>query len=109
MLLEQRNSSSFDKWVKNHNEILETERLLCKKKGIMYADIYDFGIKYFSNISIVADFNRTLVKIEDDVLIQFNRVVEFKFGGINDEVIESHELGGKGMDICGSFIVQNSD
>ncbi len=108
MLLEQRDASNFDEWLKNHNDMLETERMLCKKEGVMYADIYDFGIKHFLNISVVADFYHTIVKIEDDVVIQFNRVEEFKFGGINDEVIESHELDGSGMDICGSFIVENS-
>ena len=109
MLIEQRDSSNIDEWVKNHNEILETERLICKNEGVMYADIYEFGIKCYLNISVNADFNRALVMIEGDVVIQFNQVEEFKFGGINDEVIESHELHSKGMDICGSFIVENSN
>jgi hypothetical protein len=45
---------------------------------------------------------------ENSVLFRFGGVVETHFGGINDEVLDAHPLYGKGMDVCGFFIVRNS-
>lgn len=104
---DERSVLNFEKSLKLWNEIIETERLICKKNGVEYAELYDFGIKVFTEIKLIANFNYAFVEI-GELKIKFVGVEELKLGGINDEVFESHAFKGKGMDLCGGFIINNS-
>ncbi len=46
--------------------------------------------------------------IAKTVVFRFDSPVETRMGGLNDEVIEAHSLFGKGLDVCGFFVVRNS-
>ena len=105
----ERLSTNFEKSMLLTSKILEVERRISDKKNDEFAQVFDFGIKYFNNIEVTSDFFNTVVKLENDISIKFIGTVELYFGGINDEVFESHQLFGKGMDICGSFKVINSN
>ena len=104
---EEKSALNFEERLKLWNEIITTERMICKEKEYEYAEPYDFGIKFFTEIKLKTDFNYTFVEI-DNLKIKFSGTEELKFGGINDEVFESHEFIGKGIDLCGSFIINNS-
>lgn len=104
---EERSTLNFEKWQKLRNEIIEVERTIHKIKGFEFAEPCDFGINSYYKINLIADLNFSIVEI-DDIKIKFHGVEELKFGGINDEVFETHEFNGKGIDIFGGFVIKNS-
>ena len=110
LLVKQRKGENFEEYLNLSDQVLHAERELCAFKKIEYAIPYDFGISNFFNIyNINGNYNSIIVSIENDIKVNFLAVEESKFGGINDEVIDSHELSKKGMGICGSYIVCNSN
>lgn len=103
----ERLAENFEKSMLLWNRILGVERLICRNKGVEYAEPYDFGIESFFDMSLDANLNSATIKV-NDMAIKFSEVIELCFGGINDELFDSHVYKGMGMDICGSFIIKNS-
>lgn len=97
--------------------LLELERQLCRHRGEEFADELDVKIGVGFEWHVVVGFTSEpvlfcpLLKPEGakrSVAFEFVESVETSFGGLNDEVLEGHRLYGRGLDVCGFFVVRNS-
>lgn len=94
------------------------ERKLSKLKGIEYAEPLEIdlpvGFDWHAAFSfrgdsyLLCDLSGEANNLYKSVVIRFINAMEARFGGLNDEVFDQHPLYGKGLDICGFFLIQNS-
>lgn len=94
------------------NEIFDLERKLRAANGEPYAVPLTFNIDLSGEPKLISDFNNSVLifKLKNDSfsLLEFNTVEELRFGGLNDELFESHELKGSGLDVFGEYEIINS-
>lgn len=88
------------------------ERELCKVKNLEYVEPVALGIEMGERPVLLSRYGRSFLlngksEAKTEVLV-FDHVSEIKFGGINDEVLESHEFFGRGLAVVGEYIVKNS-
>ncbi len=97
---------------------LDLERQLGDLRGDEYAEPLNFeltvGFDWYSFASFSGDAHLVCNLDKDyapyqSVIFRFIDSVETKFGGLNDEIIEEHYLYGKGLGLCGFFVVRNSN
>jgi hypothetical protein len=93
---------------------LTLERELAAAAGDEYAEELAIDVIIGDECYLITGFGEDVALLcgdvgrEGSVLFEFKHNEELRFGGLNDEVFESHPLYGKGMDIYGLFIVRNS-
>jgi len=97
---------------------LELERELGRARGTEYAERLDeprlhVGFEWHVSAAFAQDTILACDLVNPDergcsVVFRFRNVIETRFGGLNDEVLEAHPLYGKGLDVVGFYIVRNS-
>ncbi len=93
-------------------EILSLERIVCAQRNQPYAEIFDFGSPVLGEPIVISNYKASVLLSEQGsgqvIAIFFYHVQESRLGGLNDEVFESHELAGCGLDVYGEYTVKNS-
>ncbi len=97
---------------------LVLERKLSEIRQLEYADDIDIGFNVGFDWYTISSFRGEAYLICDlinvdkapfkSAVFQFLNPIEICFGGLNDEVFDEHDLFGKGIDICGFFLIKNS-
>lgn len=111
-LRKKRLAGSFEELNLCDIEILNVERSICDLKNEEYAVPIDLGVNVCEPPILVSSYGVALLFIIVDdartVVLTFDSVEEVFFGGLNDEVFESHELIGRGLDVYGEYLIKNS-
>lgn len=111
-LRQKRLADSFDELRQYDIEILSIERNICGLKKEEYAVPIDLGVNICENPILVSNYGVAFLFIIVDTsktaVLAFESVEELLFGGINDEVFESHNLVGRGLDVYGEYMIKNS-
>ncbi len=111
-LRQKRLAGSFDELNQYDSEILSIERNICDLKKEEYAVPIDLGVNICENPILVSNYGVALLFIIVDnsktAVLAFESVEEVLFGGLNDEVFESHSMIGRGLDVYGEYIIKNS-
>ncbi len=99
--------------------ILVIERKLSEIRNLEYAEEIDIDLIVGFDWYCVSSFREDTYLVCDllgdrkdkykSVIFRFTHSVETRFGGLNDEVLDQHPLYGRGLDICGFFVVKNSE
>ncbi len=94
---------------------LRLERELCRVRQDEFADALELDLPVGMQWTSVTTLDGQAYLVCEltsgaarSVVFRFKSPVETRMGGLNDEVLESHELFGKGLDVCGFFVVRNS-
>jgi hypothetical protein len=93
---------------------LVLEREIAAATGDEYAEPLALDVVVGDEWHLIAGFFSSVVLLCGDVdaqgsnLFEFSHTQEIRFGGLNDEVFDSHPLNGKGLDAYGLFVVKNS-
>ncbi len=104
-----------------HDEVLHAERALAAAKGEPYAVPWPWPEDWTFSIEpsplVLGDGLNALVLYEAlgtepvprrIAILTFEDCESMKLGAPNDEVIEGHPLFGKGIDVGGAYMVENS-
>jgi hypothetical protein len=97
---------------------LELQRELGRIRGTEFAERVDeprlrVGFEWHVTAGFAQDTILACDLVNPDergrsVLFRFRSVIETRFGGLNDELLDEHPLFGKGLDVVGFYIVRNS-
>lgn len=99
--------------------ILLIERKLSEIRNLEYAEEIGIDLIVGFDWYCVSSFTEDTYLVCDlpgdrqdkykSAIFRFTHSMETRFGGLNDEVLDQHPLYGRGLDICGFFVVKNSE